>query len=226
MITVISQSGEVRRKLIDRAIVEETIKQLPSTGISKANNLESLYLKDFDFFLLSDVVGVETIVEFIGFPVNLFIFGAGHVGKAVAEIAVKLGYTVHLLDDREEFLNTFSEGDIQTHLIDFNDLNIEMSADDVVVIVTRGHWYDELCLSFAIKQSPRYLGMIGSKRRVLGIKNRLIEEGISKVRLDQVQAPIGLKINAKTPMEIAISILAEIIQVINSKERKLCHLKD
>jgi xanthine dehydrogenase accessory factor len=83
---------------------------------------------------------------------------------------------------------------------------------DDVVIVTRGHMHDLNILRRTLKSSPRYIGMIGSRRKNRMIFEKLLEEGVSQERIDQVHAPIGIAIQAETPAEIAVSIVAELIQ--------------
>lgn len=87
------------------------------------------------------------------------------------------------------------------------------------VIVTRGHRYDMLCLEQAVKKSNAYVGMMGSKKRVALVKEQLAEKGVDREILEQVHTPIGLSIGAQTPEEIAVSIMAEIIQVRSGKKR-------
>jgi xanthine dehydrogenase accessory factor len=83
------------------------------------------------------------------------------------------------------------------------------------VIVTRGHQYDEECLRAVIGRDTAYIGMIGSRRRVLSIFKRLVESGVKDELLSGVHAPIGLRIGAVSPQEIAVSIMAEVIQVLS-----------
>ena len=87
------------------------------------------------------------------------------------------------------------------------------------MIVTRGHRYDTECLEAILKKTYVYVGMMGSRRRVAMVKEQLANKGTDKVKLESVHTPIGLKIGAQTPEEIAVSIMAEIIQVKNSREK-------
>jgi xanthine dehydrogenase accessory factor len=95
---------------------------------------------------------------------------------------------------------------------------LELSSNSAVVIVTRGHQYDEACLRSVIRSEARYVGMIGSRRRVLAVLDRLSREGFSREELSRLHAPIGLKIGARSPQEIAVSIVAEIINHLNNSE--------
>jgi xanthine dehydrogenase accessory factor len=97
---------------------------------------------------------------------------------------------------------------------------LRISAGTAVVIVTRGHQYDELCLKNVIRSSASYIGMIGSRKRVMSVFKKLESEGISGQDLKRVHAPIGLRIGARSPQEIAVSILAEIVDHVNNPTHK------
>ncbi len=146
---------------------------------------------------------------------RLIILGGGHVAKPVAEFGVKVGFSVVVVDDRPSFANPSRFPEADEVICDsfencFPQLNIRKS--DFVVIVTRGHRHDGICLRNTLAYNPAYIGMIGSKRRVKAMKEELLDEGYSKERImDGVNAPIGLDIGAVTPEEIAISIIAQVI---------------
>jgi xanthine dehydrogenase accessory factor len=93
---------------------------------------------------------------------------------------------------------------------------VEISTNTAVVIVTRGHQYDELCLKNVIASSASYIGMIGSRKRVLSVFKKLAGEGVSESALKRVHAPIGLSIGARSPQEIGVAIVAEIINNANN----------
>jgi xanthine dehydrogenase accessory factor len=97
---------------------------------------------------------------------------------------------------------------------------LTISSSTAVVIVTRGHQYDELCLKSVIRSSAAYIGMIGSRKRVLSVFKKLANEGVSERDLENVHAPIGLRIGARSPQEIAVSILAEIIDQVNNPDHQ------
>lgn len=94
---------------------------------------------------------------------------------------------------------------------------VQITSNTAVVIVTRGHQYDELCLRSVIESRARYIGMIGSRRRVISVFKQLTQSGVDGKLLDRVHAPIGLAINARSPQEIAVAILGEIIQTFNAQ---------
>ncbi len=150
-------------------------------------------------------------------PLELIICGGGHVGQAVAKLAAMLDFKTTVIDDRAEFSSREKFPDPRVCLItdDFTEalrsLTITPSAH--VVIVTRGHKHDEICLREVIEKPARYIGMIGSRRRTTTIREHLRREGVAAEFLRRVHAPIGLDIGAMTPEEIALAILAEIVLV-------------
>lgn len=148
-------------------------------------------------------------------PERLIILGGGHVAVPLAEFAARCGFKITLVDDRPVFANQarFPMADEVVCDSFENYLKaLTITASDYIVLVTRGHRYDLACLREIFKKDPpRYLGMIGSKKRVAVIKNKLLQEGVEALRLDEMCSPIGLKIGAQTPEEIGISIVAELI---------------
>lgn len=148
--------------------------------------------------------------------VQLLILGAGHIALPLATMAKIVGYEVAVVDDRPSFANAnrFPTAD----KIICNDFEcaldgININPQTVVVIITRGHRYDKMCLRKVINQPASYIGMIGSRKRVKALLAELEEEGISSEALKKIYSPIGLKIGAETPEEIAVSILSELIKV-------------
>jgi xanthine dehydrogenase accessory factor len=149
-------------------------------------------------------------------PATLLIVGAGHVGKALATIGDMCGFSVEIIDDRPEFANAerFPEADRITcgrfdEVLD----RYPIDSNTYVVCVTRGHKHDETSLRLVAPTDAAYVGMIGSIRRVGAVLKHLIEDGIDPRAVERVHTPIGLDIGAETPEEIAVSIMAEIIQV-------------
>jgi xanthine dehydrogenase accessory factor len=121
-----------------------------------------------------------------------------------------------VIDDREMFANRerFPDADevvVSEFEKSFDHLTIDHSS--YLIIVTRGHLYDGTVLEQAVKTDARYIGMIGSKKKIRTLYQNLMEKGISKKILDRVYAPIGLDINSETPEEIAVSIVAQLIKV-------------
>ena len=150
-------------------------------------------------------------------PLEMVICGGGHVGQAVARAARLLDFRVTVIDDRPEFASRDKFPDPSVNLV-VDDFTLALSSLRLtpashVVIVTRGHRHDEICLRQVIDRPVRYLGMIGSRRRTTTIREHLRREGVQPALLHRVHAPIGLDIGALTPEEIAIAILAEIVLV-------------
>lgn len=146
---------------------------------------------------------------------TLYLFGAGHISQSVAAMAKSLGFRIVVIDPRAEYNNTdcFPTGDslmVDDYPNVFSQLN--MDGASYIVILTPGHASDGQCLEFAVGNEVKYIGMIGSQKKVKEIKEHLLQKGVSRQRLDRVHAPIGIAIGAESPEEIAISILAEIVK--------------
>ena len=158
--------------------------------------------------------------EPIGKTNQLYIFGAGHVGMAVSDIANKVGFEVHIFDDRDN-LNTLNENDSAQfkNVIDYKKAADYVPEGDNIyaVIMTFGHKSDEIVLRQFVNKQLRYLGMMGSKKKVKAIFSNLEQKGINWNVLEEIHAPIGVKISSQTPYEIAISIIAEMIVVKNNQ---------
>ncbi|NLD04469.1 MAG: xanthine dehydrogenase [Synergistaceae bacterium] len=161
--------------------------------------------------------GSATIyMEVIGREDELVILGAGHVGKAVAEVGAFAGFRVTVWDEREEFANSKNIPCARTVVCPIEDIydnGITFHERSYVVIVTRGHTLDAEAVAITEKKPGAYYGMIGSRSKIASIRKMLIARGVSQEHLDRIRQPIGLPIKAETPEEIAVSILAEIIAV-------------
>ena len=162
---------------------------------------------------------LEVFIEPILTPPTLYLFGGGHISLPLAKMGKLLGFKIAVIDDRAEFASAdrFPEADVllaEDFTKSFPKLKIDKSS--YIVIVTRGHQHDELVLEWAVGTPAKYIGMIGSKTKVEAIFSHLLAKGISKEQLGRVHAPIGLEIEAQTPEEIAVSILAEIVKVRRS----------
>jgi xanthine dehydrogenase accessory factor len=167
---------------------------------------------------------VTLAIEIIKPKLELLIFGAGHVGQAVALMGALVGYDVTVVDDRDEFASRKRLPDPKIDLLvsDYAKAaaSLTISSGTVIVIVTRGHQYDELCLKSVIESNAAYIGMIGSRKRIMSVFKKLAAEGVSERDLGRVHAPIGLRIGARSPQEIAVSILAEIIDHVNNPDHE------
>lgn len=155
-------------------------------------------------------------------PERLILLGAGHVSQAVAELAAKLDFAVTVVDDRPSFANSERFPDAEHIVVDdfasaIRALGVRVT--DYVCVITRGHRCDGDCLRAILpgREMPFYLGMIGSRRRTSAQLQMLAEEGYDAERIRQIHTPIGLPIKALTPMEIAVSIVAELILTRRSR---------
>lgn len=163
---------------------------------------------------------IELFIEYVIGKPNLVICGGGHIALPLCNMAKLLDFNTTIIDDRKEFANKerFPMAD-NVLCKDFEDAfkEINFNKNTYFVIVTRGHKDDRKCLEIILKNDFYYVGMIGSKSKVAFVINNMFENGYTKEAIDKVHTPIGLKIGAQTPAEIAISILGEIIQVKNEK---------
>ena len=147
---------------------------------------------------------------------RLYIIGAGHVGWHLARAATDAAFRIHVIDDREKFANRerFPDADdvVVEPIADWLH-RAEMPASSYAVIVTRGHQNDLDAMRALAARDLKYLGLIGSRAKVVRIFDALLAEGMPPECLQRVHAPIGIDIGAVTPAEIAISILAELIAI-------------
>ncbi len=149
-------------------------------------------------------------------PPVLFIFGGGHVGGQVCRLAKNVGFHVVLIDDRPAFASAELHPDADECFAgDIEEIFPQLPIDEqsYILALTRGHEYDELVVEKAIATEARYVGMLGSERKKLVLWKRIAGRGGSREKLAEVYAPVGANIGADTPEEIAVSVLAELIQV-------------
>lgn len=158
--------------------------------------------------------GVRCIFDAVHIGGTVYLFGAGHVSKEVATMAKMAGFHVVVLDDRVEFANAERFPGCEVRVIDsFEHMPLfAIDANSYLLIITRGHLFDRVVLEWALTTEAGYIGMIGSRSKREAIYGYLRGEGVAQARLDEVHSPIGLAIGAETPAEIAVSIVAELIQ--------------
>ncbi len=160
--------------------------------------------------------GPQTYRELLEPRPTLVIAGGGHVGQALARIAYELDFDVTVIDDRAEYTSpqrfpTAAQrltGDIAAEL-----QNLVLDHTTYIVIVTRGHNHDGQALDAVVRSGAKYIGLIGSKRKIATIMGDLAARGATLEQLQRVHAPIGLEINSVTVPEIAVSIAAELVAV-------------
>lgn len=184
--------------------------KLDSHAINSARKLMAMGKNDY----VTDDSGAEYFVEAYTTPPTLVLAGGGHVSKAISSIAAGLGFRIFIIDDREEFSNPdrFPEAE-QTVVSDYGSAfeKLPIGTNSFVVIATRGHRYDASATASAMRTPASYVGLLGSKRKTILIFEELFSEGFTMEEVQSVRSPIGLNISARTPEEIALSIMAEIV---------------
>ncbi|MGN0997305.1 MAG: XdhC family protein [Candidatus Ventricola sp.] len=170
----------------------------------------------------AEIAGHRVFAELLGHEKRFVICGAGHISMPLISMIRMLDCPVTVIDDRPYFADNARRAQATTVFCEpFDDAlsRIPGDTDTFFIIVTRGHRYDEACLSAIVRKPHAYIGMIGSRRRVGIVKQSVIEGGGDPDVVGSVHTPIGLSIGAQTPEEIAIAIMAEIIQVKNAAKR-------
>jgi xanthine dehydrogenase accessory factor len=170
---------------------------------------------------------LEVFIEPVLPPALLYVFGAGHVALNLCQVASNAGFDLIVTDDRASYATRERFPTAQEiHVLDFDEAiqKLEPNEASYIVIVTRGHRDDMRLLRWAVQTRARYIGMIGSKRKVIGIFKTLQEEGLAAHLFERVHAPIGLDIGAVTPEEIAVAITAELIAVRRHATAVLPHM--
>lgn len=158
----------------------------------------------------------EVIFESFGEGESLTIFGAGHIGRALAPLAQQAGFRVTVVDNRPEYATRERFPGVENLLAgDYTEMMASLKFTDksYVVIVTHGHAFDEDILGYCVQQPHRYIGMIGSRNKTKTVLRHLEEKGIAPEVLRSVHSPVGLNIGAETPFEISVSILSEVVAV-------------
>jgi xanthine dehydrogenase accessory factor len=222
LVTVVKATGDYAAGLGRHALIWLDQEPLGSLGLGA---LEARALADASQALdqrrpqlLSYEDGqVELFVEVQRRPPTLIIAGAGHIAQPLAVLGKLINFEVTVIDDRPQYANAerFPQADrviaapFRPTLHDW-----PVDADTYIVLVTRGHSYDVESLLEVLDSPARYIGMIGSKRRIRAVFDLLErEQGIPREKFERVYAPIGLDIGAESPAEIAVCIIAEIVKV-------------
>ncbi len=170
-----------------------------------------------DYRLYEKGEGLGLLSEQVGALAHLYLCGGGHVALKTAQLGHFLGMDVTVFEDRPEFLAEDRFPDAERVLTpDYKGIfgGLSVGGRDCIVILTRGHRYDTEVLLQAVQTKVGYIGMIGSRRKVAMAMETLRSHGVPEEVIQSVHSPIGLSIGAETPAEIAVSILAEIIQVL------------
>lgn len=241
LVTLTSSKGSTPRKEGSLMSVDEKGNILGSVGGGK---IESLIVeraieclkrgKEEAFSYNLEEEGVEMacggalegyIKVFLPKP-NLIIFGGGHISQSLCKITDSMNFRRVVVEDREEYRNydafkNVEDFKVASNFKEIEDINFNNS---YIVIVTRGHKNDTYWAKELIKKDYKYMGVIGSSKKVLKLREDLLEEGVFEEDIKRMKAPIGLDIADGSPEEIAISILAEILLVKN--KGRLAHLQD
>jgi xanthine dehydrogenase accessory factor len=170
---------------------------------------------------------LEVFVEPILPLVLLYVFGAGHVAINLCKVATTAGFDVVITDDRSSYATKDrfpAAREVQALDFDAAMQKLEPTESSYIVIVTRGHHDDMRILRWAVQTRARYVGMIGSRRKVIEIFKNLSDEGLPGHLFERVHAPIGLDIGAVTPEEIAVAITAELIAIRRHADAQLPHM--
>jgi xanthine dehydrogenase accessory factor len=207
-----SISGSIGGGTFEKLVIEDSLQLLNSSSRHLLKHY-SFSKKGKDQTGMSCGGQARVFLEAYSHPDNLVIFGGGHIGRELARLASGSGFTITVVDDRKDILETYKPP-VTTVLTDtkYKTKIPSLNKNSYVVIVTRSHNCDLPVLKKVIKQDFAYIGMIGSRAKISKVSSALKKSGISKKLLDKVHAPIGLDIGAEGPYEIAISILAELIE--------------
>ena len=206
-IGALSRFEEIENKLLGEA-----------DGLLKGRKPALLVYQD------SEGNAVEVFAEPLVSEPTLYVFGAGHVSSQIVPLAARVGFRTVVIDDRPEFADAkkFPEAaEVQQYPFEGVLRHLPVNESSYLVIVTRGHIHDKTVLAQCLKTSAKYIGMIGSRRKIAMVYEKLKEEGFTQKDIDRVCAPIGLDIGAETPEEIAVSIVAELISVRAGRGEKL-----
>ena len=162
--------------------------------------------------------GGERYVEPLCPAGSVYIFGAGHVGAALARLLCWMGQRVTVFDDRPHALRegTFPQG-VRCILGDYEKIGLSLGPDDCAVVMSPGHRMDFQILTQVLKTEAGYIGCIGSRRKIAATRALLLEAGFSEAVIDAIHSPIGLPIGAETPEEIAVSVAAELVAYRSGK---------
>lgn len=210
-------SGDGEQKSVERAMQTEAGKWLGPFQPEKnqVKNLEGTASQASKTEMV-EVDGQLFVIEAILPPDPVYILGGGHVSKEIASLTKKVGFRTIVIDDRAEFANFIRFNNVDEVRVcpgfatAFAGYSIGINC--AIVIVTRGHTFDREVLAQALKTETGYIGMIGSKKKKKSIYSSLLAEGFVQSDLDKVHCPIGLSIDAETPAEIAVSVVAELIK--------------
>lgn len=159
--------------------------------------------------------------ESINSAPRLLIFGAGHIGKVLSAMATNYHFNINLIDNREDVFQNISDG-VKIINEPFPEAyeTIDFRENDFVVITTYKHTYDEEIAAHVLKQPHAYLGMMASKRKAALARKKWAERGIEEEKIVKVFSPVGIDIQCETPEEIALSVMAQLVDELNKIQKK------
>ena len=204
---------------MEKTYYEKLLEELKNGSIKRFTSLEGDTLGE-ESLNINNFKG-RVLEENLTPPVHLVLFGAGHVGKALFHLARLQDIDITVIDSREEILKQEDFPNAELIRVDYSNMDaLKLNVyNPYFCIFTHGHFGDKACLEWCLKQKTEYIGMIGSKGKVKTTFEKLLKEG-SEEQLAKVHAPIGITIGGDTPQEIAVSIMAEIIQTYSSKPNR------
>ncbi|WP_026895663.1 XdhC family aldehyde oxidoreductase maturation factor [Clostridiisalibacter paucivorans] len=215
-ITLLSEASECKRSgqwflTEDKILKGEPLEELEANEIKEfCSNAKKIHI-----FVSKN--NNKYLIEYMGHIDKAYIYGAGHVGHKLAPLLSYVGFYTVVLDDRGKYANKdrFPMANEVIVLDSFDNVfeNINIDRNTYIIIVTRGHQYDQTVLEQALNTDAAYIGMMGSIKKRNQIYNNLLEKGFEMKELNEVSAPIGLPIRGETPEEIAISIVAELVDI-------------
>ena len=173
--------------------------------------------------------GSELYIESFTTPPQLVLCGGGHVSKSVARLAKTLGFKIIITDDRQEFANRERFPEAELLLVGKPEdclSKVPVNTNTFIIIATRGHRHDNVALEAAAQTSAGYVGLLGSKRKTILIYEDLIQSGLTIDRIKQIRAPVGLDLQGRTPDEIAVSIMGEVLMVRYGGTAKPLQIED
>ena len=205
---------------MEKIYYEKLLEELKNGSIKRYTSLEGDTLGE-ESLNINNFKG-RVLEENLTPPVHLVLFGAGHVGKALFHLARLQDINITVIDSRDEILKQEDFPNAELIKVDYSNMDaLKLNVyNPYFCIFTHGHFGDKACLEWCLKQKTEYVGMIGSKGKVKTTFEKLLKESYTEEQLSKVHAPIGITIGGDTPQEIAVSIMAEIIQTYSSKPNR------
>lgn len=217
---IVFQDGQIKGTVGGGSIEHQVILESVSMLNSGATAILTKKFNLLDDLQMQCGGSMEVYFEPIACQPKLIIFGGGHIGKALAGYATGLGFRPVVVDPRPGIFENWNNPGIETRAGDYFESidESEFNTGTFFVIVTHQHEFDEKLLHYCAPKKFAYLGMIGSRRKVAEISKRAIDEGkLTPEILAQVDMPVGIPFAAETPAEIAVSIIAKMIDVKNTR---------